>query len=213
MRVPTLSLVALALLAFSLCGCNIVMTRTPLFTAADDVHVKFRDGVWLMDRPDCRVNEKASTATWPDCAAWGVRRDGAVFSFDRKTRVWKPEMSDADALVAAGDPLILQGRIHQTDSPETLYFYAGLNIKAKDPQGRITAYDLWLVQCGPPPPQTPNAPHRSRTEHPFAGLVMDPDDGSNCTTADPAALRAAARASKAFAESGGGGHWVRDGWS
>jgi hypothetical protein len=196
--------------ALGLSACNVVTTRQPLFGATDDAHIAFREGIWLQDKADCRVDQALPTTYWPGCASWGVRRGGALLSYDRDSRTWKDEISGADALVVAGDPLILQVRSRRNDAPDVVYFYAGLDIKARDPQGRITAYDLWAVACGPPPPE--GAAHH-RTEHPFPGLVMEPGDGDDCTTTDPAALRNAAKASRAFAEPGGGAHWVRDGWS
>ncbi|HEY7853246.1 MAG TPA: hypothetical protein VIB82_09745, partial [Caulobacteraceae bacterium] len=65
---------------------------------------------------------------------------------------------------------------------------------------------LWPVQCGPPPPGDKAA----STSKPLPGMVMKPDDPV-CTTTSIPALRAAAKASEAWAEKLLSARWLRDG--
>jgi hypothetical protein len=212
--------IAFALAALSLLGaCNVVMTKTPLFTKADAAGApKLRPGVWSEDpAPDCALDESKPLTDWPDCANGFVVIDDATFGGYGKEdgkRVW----STVSALLVGGDPMVFQ--IHATGdatpgtSPDA-YVYSGLAPAKLDAQGRIVATLSWPVQCGKPPPadaKTPDGSQRTGTLDPLPGLTMDAD-GSNCTTTSPAALRAAAKASRKWTVPGEttAAHWVRDG--
>ena len=212
--------ILLALAALTLLGaCNVVMTKTPMFTKADAASgPKLRPGIWSEDpSADCAVDESKPLTDWPGCATGFVVIDDATFggySDDNGKRVW----STVSAILARGDPMVFQ--IHATNSggsnpsPDA-YVYSGLAPAKLDPQGRIIATLSWPVQCGKPPPadaKTPDGGQRTGTLEPLPGMVMDAD-GSNCTTTSPDAIRAAARASRKWTVAGEttAAHWVRDG--
>jgi hypothetical protein len=193
-----------------------VLTTEPLFTAADAHGAPvLRPGVWNgAPDPSCKFDETAPLANWPSCANGGIVGEAEIRG--------RPDMNGASAgtpyLLAAGDPRIMQ--LHGLELAPgsglsfTSYFYAGLKPTRTDSQGRITAYEAWLVQCGPPPPkdQTTSAGGKIQTGtgQPLPGMVMD-KSGANCTTASADALRAAATASRAWASGDLSAHWVRDG--
>jgi hypothetical protein len=98
----------------------------------------------------------------------------------------------------------------QDPDPEPRYSYWAVAVKARDAQSRITAFETWFVQCGPPRRQDPRTPNRSAhrgTRHPLPGLRMD---GENCLATEPEAVRQAARASRAWAGDISRSIWVRD---
>jgi len=212
--------ILLALAALTLLGaCNVVMTKTPMFTKADAASgPKLRPGIWSEDpSADCAVDESKPLTDWPGCATGFVVIDDATFggySDENGKRVW----STASALLVGGDPMVFQ--IHMTGdakpatAPEA-YVYSGLTPAKLDAQGRIVATLSWPVQCGKPPPadaKTPDGGQRTGTLEPLPGMVMD-SEGSNCTTTSPAAVRAAAKASRKWTTPGEttAAHWVRDG--
>jgi len=212
--------IVLVMAALSLLGaCNVVMTKTPLFTKADAAGgPKLRPGVWS-EAPDsdCAVDEGKPLPDWPECAnGFVVIDDGTFGGYSKQDgkRVW----TTVSALLVGGEPMVFQ--IHATGdaSPATVpdvYVYSGLAAAKLDAQGRIIATLSWPVQCGKPPPadaKTPDGGQRTGKLEPLPGMVMDAD-GSNCTTTSPAALRAAAKASRAWTVPGetSAAHWVRDG--
>jgi hypothetical protein len=200
-------------------GCNIVMTKTPMFTRADAAGApKLRPGVWDGDAAaDCAVDETRPLIDWPDCADGFVVIDDATFGGYGKQdgkRVWSTE----SALLVGGQPMVFQ--LHATGdstpgTPIDAYVYSGVSPAKLDGQGRIIATLSWPVQCGKPPPadaKTPGGGQRAGTLEPLPGMVMDAD-GNNCTTTSPSAIRAAARASRKWTAPGEttAAHWVRDG--
>ena len=212
--------IALVIAALALLGaCNIVTTNTPLFTKADAVGApQLRPGVWDEDpAADCTVDETKPLPDWPGCANGFVVIDNSTFGgYSEKDgkRVW----STVSSVLAAGDPLVFQllstSATGSAPIPAT-YVYAGLAPTRRDAEGRVIATQSWPVQCGKPPPadaKTPDGGQRTGTLDPLPGMTMDAD-GVNCTTASPAALRAAAKASRKWTVSGEttAAHWVRDG--
>jgi hypothetical protein len=212
--------IALMIAALAVLGaCNIVTTKTPLFTKADAVGAaRLRPGLWDEDAAaDCTVDESKPLTDWPGCANSFVVIDDATFggySDENGKRVW----STASALLVGGDPMVFQ--IHATGDAKPgatpdAYVYSGVTPSKLDAQGRIVATLSWPVQCGKPPPadaKNPDGGQRTGTLEPLPGLTMDAD-GANCTTASPAALRAAAKASRKWTAPGEttAAHWVRDG--
>jgi hypothetical protein len=214
MRMIKAWLAALALMgsAAGLAGCNLVVSPTPVFTAADARGAPpLRPGVWAAMDPDCKFDDKAPAADWPQCA------QGAVIN---ATDGWSPDKKadSAPYVLAAGDPRVLQ-----TPSPvptgsqttKTLYFFLAVNPLARDAQGRIVKVEVWFIQCGPPPPKAkPDAPASDKpddanvTREPLPGMKID---GGLCTPTDKAAVRHAAKASRARAQQPAVLRWVRDG--
>jgi hypothetical protein len=200
-------------------ACNMVVTKDPVFARADEAGApQMRLGVWDGDpSADCQVDETKPFPDWPACSnGFVVRGDGTIGEFTNQggKRAW----ASTDIVLAAGEPRILQ--LHVTaDAGDpvmpSMYLYAGFEPTKLDDQGRIVAARSWIAICGPPPPEGAKGPGdkpHPGTLHPFAGLTMD-GDGNNCTPASPAALRNAARESRALTapKDISGSHWVRDG--
>ena len=91
------------------------------------------------------------------------------------------------------------------------YGYGAVRPTNVDDQGRITAFTLWPIQCGPPPPKDKDGNDTAAaTLKPLPGLEMKPGDAV-CTTKSVSALRNAAKASEAWApQPRGDSHWIRD---
>ena len=201
---------ALALTASTLCACNVVATKAPLFSQADASPLKLHDGVWAPEDDRCRFDETKPVEAWPDCAQPLLVRDGEFLTWQADSKTWRSDAT-GKILIVAGDPMILEARDTPASS-EPVYLYAGV-VPKLDASGRIIAVQVWPVLCGPPPPGPQGAPAtQAGTKSPFPGMTMDAK-GQTCTTRDPNALRSAARASKGLAATGGlaGAHWVRDG--
>ena len=196
-----------------LCGCNVVVTRTPLFSAADEAGAPaLRPGVWraAVD-PACAVDEAQPLVDWPKCTGGAVLGPGEAAYHDRGSA--KDILIHEPFLFAAGEPRIAQARIVLSgditlEGDVTPYIYAGARATKRDDRGRIVAVTLWPVQCGPP--RTGAANGDTTTLHPLPGIHMKPGD-LVCTADSVATLRAAARASEAWAEKPLTAHWVRDG--
>jgi len=224
---------ALALLCLGwLGGCNAVVTKTPLFTAADEAGAPvLKPGVWLVFKEaDCALDESKPIDEWPDCAGGVVARPGEVISHDPKAAkgVWEHN----PVVLAAGDPRIAQVPIKAGVSAQAqasasggaeasasasgggetrVFGYAGASPTSVDDQGRILALEWWPVQCGPPPPKNAKGEVTAfGTLKPLPGLEMKPGEAV-CSTASPSDLRAAAKASKAWADAIGQARWLRDG--
>ncbi len=205
-------------------GCNVVMTKTPLFGSADAAGApQLRLGVWRgePDRP-CAVNEALPIARWPDCANVLVVQDG-LLSFHNRDAKGQPTLSSTPFVLAGGSPSVLQATEDDPDAKEgsapadrRAYFYMGLRPTKTDPKGRITAFTAWSAMCGPPPPNDAKTTDGKNTRYgslsPLPGLTMDKQE-NNCTTSSKDAVHAAAAASEQWTkpESMVGAHWVRDG--
>ena len=218
------------MLAAALCGCNVVMTKTPLFTQADAAGAPpLRPGVWSFFRePGCAVDERAPFTDWPDCAGGGlVTADGDIAG--HKSGSPGGQLEHAPIVLAAGDPRVLQiqvdmamsvsaeasgGGAAETSSSSAqtkAYGYAGVRPTKFDDQGRIVAFTLWPAQCGPPPPKNAKGEDVAlATLKPLPGIEMQRSD-VNCTTHSAAALRNAAKASEAWADELRRARWLRDG--
>jgi hypothetical protein len=209
-------------------GCNIVVSKTPVFTAADGAGAPaLKPGLWLAEKDDCKFDEAQPLAKWPDCADPLVITPTLVHGVGAKAG--KPE----PYLVAAGDPLVIQAQIDidvsagvdvsatgnatasgsasaQVKSPPP-YAFLGVHPIALDAQGRVVRMEEWPVQCGPPPPDPkPNTPFdkaRYVTYHPLPGLKID---GQVCTPSGKTAVLNAARESRTYGRTQTS-HWVREG--
>jgi hypothetical protein len=206
--------------ALLLGGCNMVVTKTPVFTRADETGAaRLRSGVWSgPTSTPCDFDEHAPLDSWPSCANGAVMGEGVIGGYQEKDG--KRGLFQTDVVLAAGEPRVLQidaGAVALGDGFSLSgYFYAALRPTKTDNQGRITAFTAWPVLCGPPPADTTMKNNKMvfGTRHPLPGLVMD-KDGNNCATHSTNALRMAATASEQWATSDGGqpsaSHWVRDG--
>jgi hypothetical protein len=218
--------------SFALLGaCNVVMTKEPLFTQADGAGApNLRPGVWIFfKQPDCKLDESRPFTDWPDCAGGGLVTPGDVKG--HKANAPKDELEDTPFVLAPGDPRILQVQVDvdlsvQADASASgdatvstsssaahsrPYGYGAVRPTKFDDQGRITAFTLWPIQCGPPPPKDKDGNDvAAATLKPLPGLEMKPGDAV-CTTSSLAALRNAAKASEAWApQPRSDSHWIRD---
>lgn len=223
-----LTVACLALLS----ACNVVMTKDPLFTQADGAGAPtLRQGVWLFfEEPGCKLDESRSFTEWPDCAGGGYVTAGSVRG--HKSNAPPDQLEDTPFVLAAGDPRIMQLQVDvdlsaqadanasgdatasaSTSSPVHArpYGYGAVRPTRFDDQGRIIAFTLWPVQCGPPPPKNKNGEDVApATLKPLPGIEMKPGDAV-CSTTSTAALRGAAKASEAWApQPRSEAHWIRD---
>ncbi|MGE3692531.1 MAG: hypothetical protein AB7F98_14245 [Novosphingobium sp.] len=206
-----------------LAGCNFLYSESPWFTPADaEGAPRLRDGLWaVLDNAECTFDDKLPANEWPGCAGAMVVEGDSMstlewLSDEEGVRNPHPSIDTADVVLAAGNPRIIQyqatGKSGNSDrKPEDQYFYAGMRPTAHDAQGRITAFNRWIVLCGPlPPPGKPDV-----TERPFKGLTIR---GTECTANSVAALRNAAKRSERIPDRAGQietppARWVREGRS
>ncbi len=219
----SLTAVLVAFAALTLGGCNLVMSKIPVFTAADAAGAPpLRPGVWAGAEKDCAFDEHQPATNWPHCAG------GSVISADAAFDPSDPKTA-SPYILASGDPRVMQilvdfGGLDQgkpasgsADGDKKVHIFLGLQPLDHDGAGRITRAELWFIQCGPPPPKSTAAkPADSAngaqfaTQHPLPGMTMEGDD---CTPSGKAAVRAAARPSRAWDDQRKVIHWVRDGAS
>jgi len=193
-----------------LTGCNAVVTRSPLFTRADEAGAPApREGLWRFDGDtDCAVDEGRPLIEWPACAGGAVLKGGLAGYYERKTG--SPVWTEQAFILAAGKPRIAQAQVVVSGDVKldaNPYAYAGATATKFDERGRITAFSFWPVQCGPPPP---SAGVDAITRAPLPGMTVQ-EGQPLCTTTSVEALRNAARASQAWAPRPLSAHWVRDG--
>lgn len=188
-------------------GCNMVVTPTPMFDAGDAGSPDLRNGLWLADSGDCKVDTRKPLRRWPDCADWMIYRDGAL-TFPEGGKA-----SDADgkvfALLTSGTPRVWQVTITDAEGKQ-ISFYAGLEPVELDRRGRIIRYRSWPALCGPAPERPADREETLSdlvTTTPFPGLTME---GGGCLPADEAALRNAVAASRALAEPLKEARWIRE---
>jgi len=219
---------ALVAAALALGGCNLVVSATPVFSAADAAGAPpLRPGVWAAPQPNCDFKPADPLAAWPDCAGGAVITATAFVTAVDPSNVGPSGQAPAPGaakpqknvpyILAAGDPRVLQIDMELPLDPAAktrLFVFAALKPTTHDADGRITGAEIWFVQCGPPPPPKPTGSGGGTetggiTDHPLPGMTVD--KGGTCTTNDKAALRNAAVASRAWADPVGALHWVRDG--
>src|SRR5579864_9452310 len=98
-----------------LTACNVVITKTPLFSAADEAGApRLKPGVWLaIKQGDCQFDEKKPIDTWPECAGGAVVKVGELVGYNKKdggAGAWEHD----PFILAAGDPRI--GQLRTTDT-------------------------------------------------------------------------------------------------
>ena len=188
-------------------GCNMVVTPAPMFDSADAGPPDLRNGLWLADNADCKVDTRKPLRRWPDCADWMIYRDGEL-TFPEGGKASKDDGRVA-AMLATGTPRIWQITVTDPDSKQ-INFYFGLEPVTLDDRGRIIRYRSWPTLCGPAP-QKPTDREETLsdlvTSAPFPGLTME---GGGCFPADEAALRNAVAASRVLAEPLKDARWIRE---
>jgi hypothetical protein len=180
---------ALAIGALLLGACaNQVHSDRPLFTARDSVGLpKVRPGLWLLDDPDCKVDERTPARTWPKCAQTTTVEDEDLRKLNGLER---------ENRLAGGDPMIFQ--MGEAGGP---FSYTAIAPTRFDDRGRMIAFEMWGVMCGPPPADN----RRGLTTRPLPGLTLR---GEHCFAARPETVRAAAKPSKDWVEFVLGAHWT-----
>ena len=188
-------------------GCNMVVTPTPMFDAGDAAPPDLRNGLWLADSGDCKVDTRKPVRRWPDCADWMIYRDGEL-TFPEGGKA-----SDTDgkvfALLTSGTPRVWQVTITDAEGKQ-ISFYAGLEPVELDRRGRIIRYRSWPALCGPAqdkPTDREETLSDAVTKAPFPGLTME---GGGCLPADEAALRNAVAASRSFVDPLDEARWIRE---
>jgi hypothetical protein len=172
-------------------GCNLVTSPTPLFTEADAAGPPgLRPGIWVFSEGVCPFNAEAPPDRWPPCVkAERIDEHGRLVPHE-DDKAWS-------MLLAKGDPMILQAV--DTGGGDA-FFFAGVRPTRTERDGRVTALDVWFVDCGPEPPEDARNPDGSRRYVSLelgAGLTAEMD---GCVAHDAAAVRTAARASEARQE-------------
>ncbi len=149
MRLPFLKAIIVGWVALALAGCNAVYSETPLFSPSDAAgSPPLRPGLWASDDPKCHFNETRAVQRWPKCASWILVRPGQVLELN--AGVTPPTWKSTDYVLAAGEPRVLQTPSETQSGVAFMYF--GLRPLRLDTERRIVAFEMWLVQCGPPPP-------------------------------------------------------------
>jgi hypothetical protein len=210
----------------ALCACNLVVSEEPWFDEADAVGVPaFRDGLWLtVAEPNCQVDETLPAERWPDCAGAAYLRGSEWLTMEweqvgksKRARRRFVGWSAASGLVANGSPLIVQtmfepqpedeatSAISSDPEPDRPYVYLALQPTRRDETGRVTAFELWPVRCGPEPEGAKPGPV---TDRPFPGLTIVE---YNCKAESVEAVRQAAMLSEPIGEHMRS-RWVREGW-
>lgn len=222
----------------ALAGCNMVISEKPWF-AAGDPSVRLADGLWVMEKPDCRFDPAAALPAWPECAQPLFVRGSAFLTppdnrdpdapKDRHLDVPLERWESTVPVLAGGDPIIVQ--LHLESNPKSddsiaippdqlPYLYLAMRAAQRDPDGTLRAMRMWPVFCGPPPAKVArdkaSSPDRladeTFTSAPFPG-IRRAETGCNAESVD--ALRGAAGKSEAVAAANGvppiDAHWLRAG--
>ena len=118
---PRISIPLVASVVF-LAGCsNRVISDRPWFVEQTaETRPRLRDGVWLSEQPDCKVDETQPAERWPACASWSYQRGNQNLSpqwseegTGRHRRRTYNDWSTSESWLVSGDPLIVQ----ETDCP------------------------------------------------------------------------------------------------
>lgn len=172
-------------------GCNLVTSPRPLFAEADTVGAPaLRPGIWVFTDGPCPFDAKGPPDRWPPCVkAERVDEHGRLVPHE-DDKAWA-------MLLASGDPMILQA---VDTSGGDAFFFAGVRPTRTERDGKVTALDIWFVDCGPEPPEDAKNPDGSRR---YVSLELAPGlsaEADGCVAHDAAAVRAAARSSEARQE-------------
>lgn len=204
-------------------ACNMVVTKQPLFSTADAAGAaQLRPGVWReTPQSPCDFDETKPLADWPGCANGFIMRDGEAGGYNIDAN-GKKTWTSSELIFAGGEPRVIQVLMKDLGVKGLgelpfgpMYLYVAAHPTSLDEQGRIVAFTVWPILCGPPPP--PDAKGRdgnamrTGTLKPLPGLTMDKDN-NNCTTSSQAVVRAAAKASADWQGSSPAteDRWIRD---
>jgi len=178
-------LAALAVMALS--GCNLVVSKTPLFSAGDTQNaVVPRAGWWVQVDHACVFDGGKPVQRWPSCADRALIRPDAVLGFNAIAGAWETY----PFVMIPGRPQMVQ---HE-DRREgwSTYYYYGVEPVARDSAGRMTEALLWIAHCEQSDEQS-GVGEKDRKLPP--GLIPDGETG-NCLAADVNVVRAAVVASR-----------------
>src|SRR5690242_14029424 len=99
------ALLILALLTLS--ACNVVVTRTPMFSVADEAGAApMKPGVWAFEDPACTFDETRPILQWPNCAGGAVIGPGFMMGHDNKGG--RDQWERLPLVLARGDPRVAQ---------------------------------------------------------------------------------------------------------
>lgn len=128
-------------------ACNMAISEAPMFAESDRATTLPRDGLWLSSDKDCRFDSRRPEAAWPDCALWVVVRSAGA---NILLTDGKGQSESIGGLIAAGDPMIMQGRwVDTAKEPQRAYFgFYGIEPQQVGPDGRFSAATVWPVECG-----------------------------------------------------------------
>ena len=126
-------------------ACNMVISETPMFDESDRAKVAPRDGIWLAKVDDCDFDPAPPEASWPECAAWVVVRNGGR---ELLVRDGKRQTQRIDSLIAAGTPLIVQGRWVDDAKDDGAIYYAFYALEMERPSNASATATTWPVECG-----------------------------------------------------------------
>lgn len=200
--------------ALALGGCNMISTETPMFDLTDAGAPALRDGVWLIDDPECVVDDRTPADTWPECADW-MLLEGGMMKFPGETGMTGLGNDELPVVLTGGSPRIWQVTLKSPKADKAMTLYLGFEAVEIGDDGKVVRYRSWPGQCGPLPPQPPGGPDNAAdlvTRQPFPGLTLAQD--GTCTPRDEAALREGVARSRTL-EPGRlkeEGRWIRSRW-
>jgi len=182
--------------SLALGACNMAISDHPMLIDEPRSAIKFKDGLWVAEDPDCKFSVKRPVRSWPKCANWLVLGNGKVVGGPDP----KPGEVPAELVIAEGQPPILEFPL-KDDGEKTAKGYAYLAIeRTGSDAGGVTAINLWAVACG-----TERVPGSTREIDPYPGIDND------CHPQSVNALRAAAVASRPATSKVGRMKWIRAG--
>lgn len=193
------TLVWLLSLCAALSACNMAVSDHPMLAGEPRSPLELKDGVWLAEDKDCKVNTERPARRWPKCADWFLIRQGKIVGAPGA----KPGELPVDIIIADGQPPLLEFPLKEEDETTAKgYAYIALEAVRFDPVGAATELRLWPVACGV---EEHSEGVQDNIRH-FPGMDKD------CHPASVAVLRTAAAAGpqgQGDNRKKGGLRWVR----
>lgn len=196
--------------ALLLSGCNMVVSDEPMLERSPNAPV-MKPGIWASaDKTDCEYDSDMPVESWPECADPAIiRADGAFLSANKETGKWRVN----DVVLGSADPTVVQvplpTELMGKGRSGPNFVYLAMRPASRDSEGRFTAIETWLIQCGPVDKEAMRTGEEGAlvTQAPFAGLrIVD----GNCHAEDIAALTNAAAMSESLADKKGYVRWVKE---